>query len=59
MFFLLSLVLSILCEYVGIMSAKLRGWSSYYIVNEVNSSVLIANPEQLNLVEDSENIKSP
>jgi hypothetical protein len=58
MFFLLSLVLSILCEYVGIMSAKLRGWSSYYVANEVNSSVLIANPEQLNLVKDSDNIKN-
>ena len=58
MFFLLSLVLSILCEYVGIMFAKLRGWSSYYVANEVNSSVLIANPEQLNLVKDSDNVKN-
>jgi glycosyltransferase involved in cell wall biosynthesis len=56
MFFLLSLVLAILCEYVGLMFAKLRGWSSYYIANEVNSSVLVVNPEQLNVVEDSENV---
>lgn len=56
MFFLISIILAILCEYVGIMFTKSRGWSSYYIANEKNSSVLLVNPERPNLTTDSEDI---
>ncbi|HEY9908331.1 MAG TPA: glycosyltransferase family 2 protein [Thermosynechococcaceae cyanobacterium] len=56
MFFCISTVLTVLCEYVGFMLDRLKGFPSYYIANEKNSSVLIANPERRNIVNQSENI---
>jgi glycosyltransferase involved in cell wall biosynthesis len=57
MFFFISIILAILCEYVGLMFAKLRGWASYYVADEKTSSVLIVDPQRRNIVQDSENIK--
>ncbi len=57
MFFLISLILAILCEYVGIMFTKSRGWSSYYVANEKNSSVLLVDPEKTNITKDSEDVR--
>lgn len=53
MFFFISIILGILCEYVGLMFAKSRGWAAYYVVDEKNSSVLIAEPERRNVVKNS------
>lgn len=57
MFFFISMVLAILCEYVGLMYAKSKGWPAYYIAGEKTSSVLIADRERRNIVPDSENIQ--
>lgn len=57
MFFLISLVLTILCEYVCSLLDKLKGWPAYYIADEKTSSVLIADRERRNIVKDSENIQ--
>ncbi len=57
MFFFISIILAILCEYVGLMFAKSRGWASYYVADEKNSSVLIAEEQRRNIVQDSRNIK--
>ncbi len=57
MFFFISIILAILCEYVGLMFAKSRGWAAYYVADEKNSSVLIAKQEQRNIVQESRNIK--
>jgi glycosyltransferase involved in cell wall biosynthesis len=57
MFFLISIILAILCEYIGIMFTKSRGWSSYYIANEKNSSMLLVNPEKPNITHNSEDFK--
>jgi glycosyltransferase involved in cell wall biosynthesis len=57
MFFFISIILAILCEYVGLMFAKSRGWAAYYIAEEKNSSVLIAKEERPNIVQESQDIK--
>lgn len=57
MFFFISIILAILCEYVGLMFIKSRGWAAYYIVDEKNSSVLITKQERRNIVKESKNIK--
>ena len=56
MFFFISIILAILCEYVGLIFAKSKGWAAYYIAEEKNSSVLISEQEQRNIVRDSKNI---
>ena len=57
MFFFISIILAILCEYIGLMFAKSRGWAAYYVAEEKNSSVLIAEEERRNIVQDSRNLK--
>lgn len=57
MFFFISIILAILCEYVGLMFANSRGWAAYYIAEEKTSSVLIAQEERLNIVQESEDIQ--
>ncbi|WP_017326274.1 glycosyltransferase family 2 protein [Synechococcus sp. PCC 7336] len=57
MFFFISIILAILCEYIGLMFVKSRGWAAYYIAGEKNSSILIADKERRNIVNDSRNIK--
>jgi glycosyltransferase involved in cell wall biosynthesis len=56
MFFFISIILAILCEYVGLIFAKSKGWAAYYIAEEKNSSVLISEQEQRNVVQNSKNI---
>lgn len=56
MFFFISIILGILCEYVGLIFAKSKGWAAYYIAEEKNSSVLMSEQEQRNVVQDSKNI---
>ena len=57
MFFFISIILAILCEYVGLIIAKSRGWAAYYIADEKNSSVLIADRERRNIVRESKDIQ--
>ncbi len=57
MFFFISIILAILCEYVGLMFVKSRGWENYYISDEKNSSVLITEQDRHNIVHDSKDIK--
>ena len=54
MFFLISLILAILCEYVGIIFTKSRGWAAYYIAEEKHSSVLLVDRERKNIVHESQ-----
>ncbi len=56
MFFFISIILAILCEYIGLMFSKSRGWAAYYIAEEKTSSVLIAKEERPNIVQESEDI---
>ena len=56
MFFFISIILGILCEYVGLIFAKSKGWAAYYIAEEKNSSVLISEQKQRNVVQDSKSI---
>lgn len=57
MFFFISLVLTILCEYVGVILNRAKGWPAYYVTDEKNSSVLIPDQERRNVVKYSDNIK--
>lgn len=54
MFFLISVILSIMCEYVGMLFERSKGWMAYYVSSEDNSSVLIANANRSNVVSVSE-----
>lgn len=56
MFFFISIILAILCEYVGLIFSKSKGWAAYYIADEKNSSVIITGQEQRNVVKRSKNI---
>lgn len=57
MFFFISVILAILCEYVGLMFSQSKGWATYYIAEEKTSSVLIAQQHRVNIVEESEDIE--
>ncbi|MCL1473021.1 glycosyltransferase family 2 protein [Argonema antarcticum] len=57
MFFCISMVLTILSEYVGFIFDRLKGWPAYYIAEEKQSSVLIADRDRRNIVKSSENIQ--
>jgi dolichol-phosphate mannosyltransferase len=48
------LILSMLCEYVGRLLGEVRDRPLYYVLEERNSSVMIANEERKNIVTDSE-----
>ncbi|MBD2180101.1 glycosyltransferase family 2 protein [Aerosakkonema funiforme] len=56
-FFCISIVLTILSEYVGFIFERLKGWPAYYIAEEKNSSVLIADRDRRNIVKNSDNIQ--
>ena len=56
MFFFVSMVLTILSEYVGFIFDRLKGWPAYYVAGEQNSSVLIADRERRNIVQESKKI---
>jgi glycosyltransferase involved in cell wall biosynthesis len=53
MFFFISIILTILCEYIGTIFTKLRGWSSYYVASEQQSSILIPDRDRRNVVDRS------
>ncbi|MBL1209092.1 glycosyltransferase family 2 protein [Geminocystis sp. GBBB08] len=57
MFFFISVILAILCEYIGLILSKSRGWSAYYILEEKTSSVLVSQEERPNIVQESKEIK--
>jgi len=57
MFFFISIILTILCEYVCSILERLKGGPAYYVAEEKNSSVLIADRERRNIVKDSKNIQ--
>ncbi|WP_264320295.1 hypothetical protein [Zarconia navalis] len=40
-------------EYVGFIFDRLKGWPAYYVAGEQNSSVLIADRERRNIVQES------
>lgn len=56
MFFLISLILAILSEYIGLLIAKSRGWANYYVASEKNSSVPIIPEDKQNIVHDSQDL---
>jgi hypothetical protein len=49
MFFLVFLILTALCEYVGRILEESRDRPLYYVVEEKNSNVLIADAERRNV----------
>jgi glycosyltransferase involved in cell wall biosynthesis len=57
MFFFISLVLTILCEYVGVILNRGKKQPAYYVASEKNSSVLIADQERRNIVQESNSVK--
>jgi hypothetical protein len=52
-FFFLSLILSALCEYMGLMLNRLHARPLYYIKEEKNSTVLLIDRDRMNVVEES------
>jgi dolichol-phosphate mannosyltransferase len=54
MFFFLFLILSMLCAYVGRLLSEVRDRPLYYVVEERNSSVMVADEERKNVVTDSQ-----
>lgn len=50
-------ILTVLVEYVGSLTGRLRAWTPYYITDEKNSSVLISDPERRNIVTVSEELE--
>lgn len=55
-FFMIALILTALCEYMGRMLNRLRERPLYYIREERNSAVLLIDKERLNVVEESEEV---
>lgn len=53
MFFFVFLILIVLSEYIGHILAETSGRPMYYLLEERNSSVLIADQERKNVVNDS------
>ena len=54
MFVFLFLILAVLCEYVGRLLDEVKDRPPYYLLEERNSSVLIANETRKNVVTESE-----
>jgi dolichol-phosphate mannosyltransferase len=54
MFFFLFLILSMLCAYIGRLLAEVRDRPLYYVMEERNSSVMVADEERKNVVTDSQ-----
>lgn len=55
-FFLITIILTALCEYTGRMLNRLRDRPLYYLRGEKNSSVLLVDNERRNIVEESKSI---
>jgi glycosyltransferase involved in cell wall biosynthesis len=53
-FFFISLLLTALCEYMGLMLNRLQARPLYYIREEMNSSVLLVDSSRVNVVDESE-----
>ena len=53
MFLLISLVLTVLCEYVGLILEQTKAGPSYYVASEKSSSVLIVDQNRRNIVQES------
>jgi polyisoprenyl-phosphate glycosyltransferase len=53
MFFLLFLIVAVLCEYVGRLLAEARQRPAYFVAEERTSSVLIADATRRNVVHES------
>jgi len=51
MFFFIFVILTVLSEYVGRILEETRHRPLYYVLDEINSSVLIANTERRNVVD--------
>jgi glycosyltransferase involved in cell wall biosynthesis len=56
-FFLISVILTALCEYTGRMLNRLRDRPLYYLMEERNSSVLLVDKERHNIVEESRHVE--
>jgi glycosyltransferase involved in cell wall biosynthesis len=56
-FFMIALILTALCEYIGRMPNRLHDRPLYYVKDEVNSSVLLVNEQRLNVMEDSKPVE--
>jgi hypothetical protein len=52
-FFMVVLILTAQCEYIGRMLNRLRERPLYYVREERNSTVLLVDQQRLNIVEDS------
>lgn len=59
MFFILFLVLTVACEYLGRIRADSLGRPSYWVMDEMNSNVLIEDPSRLNVLHESERQYEP
>lgn len=55
-FFLITVILTALCEYTGRMLNRLQNRPLYYLKNELNSSILLIDRERHNIVEESKSI---
>jgi len=55
-FFLITVILTALCEYTGRILSRLQNRPLYYLMNEQNSSILLIDRDRHNIVEESESI---
>lgn len=54
--FFIFVILTVLSEYVGRILEETRHRPLYYVLDEINSSVLIANTERRNVVDLNETV---
>ena len=52
MFFLISLVLTILAEYIGIILQQSKSYAAYNISSEIHSPTLIVDPTKVNVIDN-------
>lgn len=57
MFFFIFIILGIICEYIGLIFVRLRGWVIYYIVDEKNSFVFMVDQDIYNVVYELKDMK--
>jgi hypothetical protein len=53
-FFFMTLLLTAMSEYIGRILHRLRDRPLYYVMNELDSSVMLVNKERLNIVSESQ-----